>query len=113
MRRPLACLLLLVVGACGSGGDDGDDADVVIVAEDLRFVPDRSTVAAGEITLRLDNRDDGIAHNLHFVNVAGSAATDLVEGPSSQTLTVTIDEVGEHEIICDLHPNMVTLLVVE
>ncbi len=108
MRLPLLCALLVLM-TCG--GDEG--ADAVIVAEDLRFLPARVEVAAGEITLAIENRDEGVNHNIHITDAAGSAATDLAEGTSTQSLTVTIDEPGEYEVICDLHPNMVLVLAVE
>jgi plastocyanin len=60
--------------ACGGGdGDEGlasepvpADPDVVIRAEAMAFAPDAVEVPANEpVTLVIDNRDDGVNHNLH------------------------------------------------
>jgi len=123
MRRPAAAALVLaaLVGglACG-GGDDGasladepvpDDPDVVIVAQDMAFDPDEVQVAADRpVSIVLDNRDEGVNHNLHVKDAPAPNETPLEQGMSRQGLTVTLPA-GEYEFVCDIHPNMDGTLV--
>jgi plastocyanin len=102
------------LAACG-GGDDGaglaaepvpDDPDVVIIAEDMAFDPDEVAVPAGEpVTIVVDNRDEGVNHNIHVEDAPSPNKTSLEQGVSQQALTVTLPA-GEYEFVCDIHPNM-------
>jgi plastocyanin len=123
MRRIAATSVLVaalaVVAACG-GDDDGDglssepvpdDPDVVVVAEDMAFDPGDVRVAAGEpVTIVIDNRDDGVNHNIHVEDAPEPNKTSLEQGVSQQALTVTLDE-GEYDFVCDIHPNMTGTMV--
>jgi plastocyanin len=110
--------LCLAVVACG--GDDEaalssepvpDDPDAVVVAEDLAFDPDELEVAANEpVTIVVDNRDEGVNHNIHVEGAPAPNKTPLEQGVSQQALTVTL-EPGDHEFVCDIHPNMTGRLV--
>ena len=61
--------------------------------------------AGATVTVTFDNRDDGIPHNLHFLGEdAGDFATEIEEGPVTQTLEITFDEPGEIAFQCDVHP---------
>lgn len=114
-------VLALILAACG--GDDGGDSDAgakartagdeaspvtsfTIVAADMEWDLDRVVVPVGEeVTATIENRDEGIPHNLH-VKSPGDAKTELEAGPVTQTLRFTIDEAGDYEFVCDIHPNM-------
>jgi plastocyanin len=123
MRRIVVASLLVtgaaLAAACG-GGDDAsslstepvpDDPDVVVRAENMAFDPDGVEVAAGEeVTLVIDNRDDGVNHNIHIEGAPEPNKTPLKQGVSQQALTVTL-EAGEYEFVCDIHPNMTGTLV--
>jgi plastocyanin len=122
-RSPPAALVALVAVLAllltGCGGDDGgggggagrsvgtDDEPVsefTIVAEDLRFDLDRVVVPAGEeVTATIENRDDGIGHNLSVALADGEAKTEVEAGPVTQTLRFTVPEPGEHDFVCDPH----------
>jgi plastocyanin len=118
---PVLALALAGLLACGDdGGDDGlssepvpDDPDVVLVAEDMAFDPDEVTVPAGEpVTVVIDNRDEGVNHNVHVESAPSPNKTALERGPSQQALTVTLDP-GEYEYVCDIHPNMTGTMTAE
>jgi plastocyanin len=122
--RGIAVASLLVTGAflaaaCGDGdGGSGlstepvpDDPDVVVRAEDMAFDPDTLELSAGEEqTLVIDNRDEGVNHNIHIEGAPEPNKTPLEQGLSQQALTVTLDA-GEYEFVCDIHPNMTGTLV--
>lgn len=107
-----------VLTACGDdarAGQSGRDEEPVsaftIVAEDMQWDTDRVVVRAGEaVTATIENRDEGIPHNLH-VKAPGDPKTELENGIVTQTLVFTIDEPGEHRFVCDAHPNMTGTVV--
>jgi plastocyanin len=117
--RPVATLPLLLaavaaLAACGGGDDDSglasepvpDDPDVVLVAENMAFDPDAVDVAADEsVTIVIDNRDDGVNHNIHIEDAPSPNKTALELGPSQQALTVTLPA-GDYDFVCDIHPTM-------
>jgi plastocyanin len=118
MRARAAAIVLATAvaagAACGRGGDDDGlasepvpaDPDVVIRAEAMAFDPDAVEVPAGEpVTLVIDNRDDGVNHNLHVEGAPEPNRTPLEQGESQQALTVTL-RAGEYEFVCDIHPAM-------
>ena len=113
----------LVAFGLASCGDDADSSDgpsqpanagsasapvtsFTIVADDMAWNLDRIFVPSGtEITATIENKDDGILHNLH-VKAPGDPATELERAPVTQTLRFTIDEPGDYEFLCDIHPSM-------
>ena len=120
-RRMLlvAAALALTAAACGdttpdvdqgattTGGDEPSAArDVTIVAKDTAFDTTTLDATVGEtLTITYDNRDDGIAHNLHVEGVSGGdAKTDIEQGPTTQSLAVSFDDAGEFAYVCDVHP---------
>lgn len=124
MRRLVAAPVLLAtvaaIAACGGdGGGEGlstepvpDDPDVVVVAEDMAFDPDEVRVAAGEpVTIVIDNRDEGVNHNIHVEDAPAPNKTRLEQGVSHQALTVNL-EPGEYDFVCDIHPTMTGTIVV-
>ncbi|HEX6419107.1 MAG TPA: cupredoxin domain-containing protein [Acidimicrobiales bacterium] len=116
LPRIPASVLLAAAGALAACGDDGGaaapsepvpaDPDAVVVAEDMAFDPEHLAVPAGEpVTIVIDNRDDGVNHNIHIRDAPEPNRTDLEAGVSQQALTVTLPA-GDYEFVCDIHPNM-------
>ena len=113
-------MLAALVGGGAACGDDGegvagepvpDDPDVVIVAEDMAFDPRRVEVAAdAPVSIVIDNRDEGVNHNLHVEDAPEPNRTQLEQGVSQQALTVTL-AAGEYEFVCDIHPGMTGTMV--
>jgi plastocyanin len=106
----VAVTLVAVVAACG-GGDDGASegpADPVtkltITSTKTEFDIERFKVPVGEeITVTYANEDDGVSHNWDLKGVEGGK-TDLERGPATKKATFTVDEPGEYEYVCDVHP---------
>src|SRR5690606_10364486 len=102
--RPVVALLAAVVaGGLGGCGDDAEDAGpdgsrdaeracavadggrVRIMADDLAWDVDCLEVPADEpVTIVVDNRDDGVAHNVHLTDAPGAPSTALETGPVVQ-----------------------------
>jgi plastocyanin len=118
MRARAAAIVLAGAVAAGAacGGGDGDeglasepvpaDPDVLIRAEAMAFAPDAVEVRANEpVTLVIDNRDDGVNHNLHVKDAPEPNRTPLEQGDSQRALTVTLPA-GEYDFVCDIHAAM-------
>lgn len=112
LALPAAFAGVVSLAACGDGGGGlssepvPDDPDVVIVAQDMQFDLREVTVAAGEpVSIVIDNRDEGVNHNLHIEDAPDPDKTPLERGRSRQALTVTLPA-GEYEFVCDIHPDM-------
>ncbi len=70
-----------------------------------------SAIAGQPLTLTLDNRDTGTAHNIHFTEGADPGgddvvATEITPGPATETLNFGPLEAGQYYYVCDVHLNM-------
>ena len=79
-----------------------------IAAISSTFDKSEMEAPAGPITIKLDNQDAGIIHNIALFDgddASGEliAATDLEPGPIEQELTVDL-EPGSYFYQCDAHP---------
>jgi plastocyanin len=132
----IACSLVAAPGlACRGGGDDSPPdptriaersvasasdraaADLVVVADNLRYDVDHLTAPAGEVTVLLDNIDSGLPHNIVFYrgDDAGGdeiGRTDLNSGPAADLLMLQV-EPGEYFYHCMVHPNMKGTLIAQ
>jgi plastocyanin len=111
-------VVAIVAIACGDSefepsSDPGPPvSEITIVGESNQFEPDAFTARAGaEVAVTLDNRDDGVAHNVAFDGIDG-ASTEVEGGPVVQELVFTAPEPGEYGFVCDVHPGMRGLLYV-
>lgn len=115
MRSTVVAALLLATTACSesrpplrmppadlAGGVVGL---IVVVAEDVRFRPTELRAEAGQrLDVELDNRDEGVLHNIRFDGPDGAIKVPLESGPNTQRLTVQIDEPGSYNYLCEIHP---------
>lgn len=135
----LVALVLGLAGLAAACGDDDDNGDLVpgdgvatpsqggaedggtvleIAAENAEeFTEDELTASAGTVTVQLDNRDDGVAHNWALYPSADDitqqiAATEIVIGPDTAEVTFDV-EAGEYFFRCDPHPNMTGTFIAE
>lgn len=123
--------IALVIAACGDGEgssecEDTSDAacaepacrtaeanQVTLAAIDLAWDATCLRAVADEpLTISVENRDEGVQHNLHLTDAPGEAATPLAPGPTTQELDVTL-AAGDYAYVCDIHPNMVGRLEVD
>lgn len=112
----VVALALALLGGCG--GDEepaGPPADctriegetVTLVAQNLAWSTDCLRVAQGtEVTVTVDNRDQGVQHNLVISGPSGEEGTEVEAGPVTQTLVYAATEPGRHPFRCDPHPTM-------
>lgn len=95
-------------------GGGGGGEELTISAEDIAFSADTLTGAAGELTITFENNDDGIQHNFHVTIGDEEFKTEIAEGPTTQELELTVDDPGEYDFVCDVHPDQMTgTLVIE
>jgi plastocyanin len=115
-----------LVAACGSGstttppssGGAAPSTEFTIVAEDIAFQPASLLAPSGsDLHVTLDNRDDGIPHNLKLLGGPDLGTviveTEVVTGPVTQETTIPGLEPGAYRFMCVVHPNMTVDLTVE
>ena len=90
-----------------------------IISVNMAFDTSTITVPAGaEVTMNLDNQDDGIPHNVSVYTDSSAAEAifigDLITGPEKVTYTFTAPETpGTYYFQCDVHPFMNGDFIVE
>ena len=110
VRRLLVAVALVgLVAACGGDDEVAEGpadpvTELTITSTKTAFDIEHFKVPVGEeITITYVNDDDGISHNFNLKGVEGGK-TDLERGPDRKKATFTIDEPGEYEYLCDVHP---------
>ncbi len=84
--------------------------ELTIIGQGTAFDKDTLLGVAGQaLTITFDNRDAGIAHNIHFFkgsDATGSevSATEVAPGPVVQTLAIAPLDAGAYFYQCDVHP---------
>lgn len=89
-----------------SGG--GEASVLQLVASNIAFDKSELAAKAGKVTIKLDNKDGGVPHNVHVFKGSSASgesvgATALGTGPVQQTLDLQLDA-GEYFYQCDVHP---------
>jgi plastocyanin len=68
-------------------------------------MPVSLTAPAGGVTIVLDNRDNGIAHNVNvFSGGTSMGSTSPAAGPITETLALGTLAPGSYPFVCDVHP---------
>lgn len=67
------------------------------------FTPDEISRAKGE-TLRIAN-DDSIPHNVQFVSPSGDKKNLGLQMPGDHA-DVAVDQIGDYQVVCGIHPKM-------
>ena len=89
-------------------------ATLKIIGQGTAFDTDKLAALTGvPLTLTFDNKDAGIAHNIHFFKGADEtgadvAQTDIAAGPQTETLKFGPLEAGDYFYRCDVHPAQMT-----
>lgn len=122
----------LVLSACGGGdevpssapSDDNTaggtvsvvDGGVDIGADDMAFDANVIQATAGEpFTLTFTN-NDAVPHNFSVYTEEGGEAVavgDIINDGETDEVEITALEAGEYYFVCDLHPEMNGVIVVE
>jgi plastocyanin len=111
---PLVDRETAAAGDGGGGEIPAGPVSVTIVAQNLLF--DLKTItanAAQDVTVRLDNRDAGVLHNIAFYTNRGASqkifGSEIVAGPVVQTSTFPAPgSAGTYFFRCDVHPDTMT-----
>lgn len=115
-----------LVVACGGGsetaapssGGAAASTEFTIVAENIEFQPASVSAPSGsDLHVTLDNRDDGVPHNLRLLGGPDFSATivetEIVTGPVTQETTIPGLAPGPYRFMCVVHPTMTVDLTVE
>jgi plastocyanin len=107
--------------ALGSGGpavsgspaeSGGPTGDVTVVAEDGSFTTDHLSAPAGKaFTIRFQNKDPYVLHDVDVMNAAGSKIIfdgQLVFGPKDITYDVPALPAGTYQFRCSVHPGQMS-----
>jgi plastocyanin len=100
---------LVVFAACGSddpgGAAAGPTRSVEIRTIDFAFRSDAAiTIIAGETVEFVVVNEGGVVHQMEVLTDESRrvGTTDRIEPGGSDTLTVTFDEPGVYQVICDI-----------
>jgi plastocyanin len=89
---------------------------VTITASGIAFTTAEVAAPAGVgFTLRFDNQDAGIPHDVQIKDQAGQVVfkTDIITGVLADEYAVPALDPGDHPFICSVHPNMTGTLNAE
>ncbi len=91
--------------------------EIRVIAQDIAFEQPAYRAPAGvPLRLVLDNRDDGVPHNVQLLAVGRGVAiaeTDIVPGIAEVAADVAALPAGAYQLLCVVHPTMVADLTVE
>jgi plastocyanin len=123
MRTTLLGAVALILVGCGGGATPAAapgtpavpvEGRLTVVAQGIALTPAQITMTPALLTIDFDNRDAGVPHDLALY--AGSdvklAATEIISGPATATLSVPMLVPGTYRLTCSVHPNMVASLTV-
>lgn len=90
-----------------AAGDAGPTI-LTLVAKNTLFDTTELKAKPGEVTINVDNQDDGLPHNVHVYKGSDNTGedlgkTELESGPVQQTLKLNLTK-GEYFFVCEVHP---------
>jgi plastocyanin len=90
-------------------GDGADAPPLDLIGRDSKFDRTELSASAGAVTIRFDNRDAGVPHNVHVYRGTGAGGesmgqTELDAGPVKQELRLNLQP-GAYYYQCDAHPS--------
>lgn len=122
----LAMLLTVASGVVGAaqgerefhaaGGEGGEIIEVAAETSTEFTESELSGPANATLTVKFENRQQAVPHNIAFYESEGGealGASETITGPSSTELELETGEAGEKYFQCDVHPNMKGTLIVE
>jgi plastocyanin len=95
------------------GGGGGAGGKIELHAKDLAFSPTKLTATSANVTIHFVNDDANTPHNVAVFDGADASAPaivhgDLVIGPASADLAITLPGPGTYFFHCDVHPAQMT-----
>jgi len=112
---PVSCLVLVVTSLLGcSKKEDSSSKDcrtikgpkATLVARNVAWDTRCLRAKPGTIAFTVRNEDSGVRHNLRVSGNGVNQHTKLENGPTTQTLSVTLGRPGRYSFVCDIHSNM-------
>jgi mono/diheme cytochrome c family protein/plastocyanin len=94
--------------APGASVDPGAQV-VTVTASGIAFTTTEVAAPSGVgFTLRFDNQDAGIPHDVQIKDEAGQVVfkTDITTGPDTSDFAVPALDPGTYPFVCSVHPNM-------
>ncbi|HEY8173881.1 MAG TPA: cupredoxin domain-containing protein, partial [Dehalococcoidia bacterium] len=73
----------------------------------VKFLGTGFTALAGSaLTITLDNQDTGVAHDFVLFDPSGTkiGETEVANGPSVNSTTITLGGPGKYSFMCSVHP---------
>ena len=91
--------------------------DFTISAQNISFNPGSLTIPVGrEVRITFINNDDSIPHSLHVTGPNGfDEKTEIFVGSDgrSRELVFTANDSGQYSFVCDVHPSMTGIVIVQ
>lgn len=108
-----AIVAMLAVG-CGGGDDDGGDAEeadrsIAVTATEYRFDAEAGIEIVSGETIEFDVTNMGeVTHEMQVLTGEGKelGRTGEIEPSQSDSVTVTFEEAGVYQVICDIDDHL-------
>jgi plastocyanin len=103
-----------VAGGPPPGGPpSGAGGALELTAKNLAFSPTKLTATSSSVTIHFVNDDANIPHDVAVFSGSDATApliakTDLITGPGSADLKLTLPGPGTYFFHCDVHPTQMT-----
>jgi cytochrome c peroxidase len=106
MTRAAFVISVLLCGAAAAAWAGGE----TVSQRDKQFSPGAITVSRGDTVTFANN--DQVVHDITMTKPDGSKTDGVMEKPGDRT-TVTLDQAGEYQVMCLIHPMMKMTITVK